>query len=24
VIVNPVTGRWCRIEPTGYRWCWTP
>jgi hypothetical protein len=24
VIVNPVTGRWCRTEPTGYRWCWTP
>jgi hypothetical protein len=24
VIVNPFTGRWCRTEPTGYRWCWTP
>ena len=24
VVVNPVTGRWCRIEPSGYRWCWTP
>jgi len=24
VIVNPVTGRWCRTEPTGYQWCWTP
>jgi hypothetical protein len=18
------TGRWCRIEQNGYRWCWTP
>jgi hypothetical protein len=24
VIVNPVTGRWCRTEATGYQWCWTP
>jgi hypothetical protein len=24
VIVNPVTGRWCRTEPTGYQFCWTP
>ncbi len=24
VIVNPVTGRWCRTEPNGYQWCWTP
>lgn len=24
VIVNPVTGRWCRTEPSGYQWCWTP
>jgi hypothetical protein len=24
VIVNPETGRWCRIESNGYRWCWTP
>jgi hypothetical protein len=24
VIVDPVTGRWCRTEPTGYQWCWTP
>jgi hypothetical protein len=24
VIVNPVTGRWCRTGPTGYQWCWTP
>ena len=24
VIVNPATGRWCRIELSGYRWCWTP
>ena len=23
-IVNDRTGRWCRIEPGGYRWCWTP
>jgi hypothetical protein len=23
-IVDPVTGRWCRIEASGYRWCWTP
>jgi hypothetical protein len=24
VIVNPVTGRWCRTEPSGYQICWTP
>jgi hypothetical protein len=24
VVVNPRTGRSCRIEPDGYRWCWTP
>ena len=24
VVVNPVTGRWCRTEPGGYQWCWTP
>jgi hypothetical protein len=24
VIVNPVTGRWCRTEPSGHQWCWTP
>ncbi len=24
VIVNPVTGRWCTTEPSGYQWCWTP
>jgi hypothetical protein len=24
VVVNARTGRWCRIEPDGYRWCWTP
>jgi len=24
VVVNPETGRWCRIESNGYRWCWTP
>ena len=24
VIVNPLTGRWCRTEPNGYQWCWTP
>jgi hypothetical protein len=23
-IVNPRTGRTCTIEPSGYRWCWTP
>lgn len=23
-IENYRTGRWCRIEPNGYRWCWTP
>jgi hypothetical protein len=23
-IVNPVTGRWCRTEPSGYQFCWTP
>jgi hypothetical protein len=24
VVVNPRTGRSCRVEPDGYRWCWTP
>jgi hypothetical protein len=24
VIVNPVTGRWCRTEASGYQFCWTP
>lgn len=24
VIVNPVTGRWCRTEAYGYQFCWTP
>jgi hypothetical protein len=24
VVDNPVTGRWCRIESNGYRFCWTP
>jgi hypothetical protein len=24
VFVNPYTGRTCTIEPSGYRWCWTP
>ena len=24
VIVNPVTGRWCRTEPSCYQFCWTP
>jgi hypothetical protein len=24
VIVNPVTGRWCRTAPDGYQFCWTP
>jgi hypothetical protein len=23
-VVNPRTGRSCTIEPSGYRWCWTP
>jgi hypothetical protein len=23
-VVNPRTGRTCTIEPSGYRWCWTP
>jgi len=23
-IVDYRTGRWCRNEPSGYRWCWTP
>jgi hypothetical protein len=23
-IVDYRTGRWCRIESNGYRWCWTP
>jgi hypothetical protein len=24
VVVNARTGRSCKIEPDGYRWCWTP
>jgi hypothetical protein len=24
VVVNSRTGRSCRLEPNGYRWCWTP
>jgi hypothetical protein len=24
MVVNPVTGRWCRTEPSGFQWCWTP
>ena len=24
VVVNPVTGRWCTIQPDGWHWCWTP
>jgi hypothetical protein len=24
VVVNPVTGRWCRTEANGYQFCWTP
>ena len=23
-VVNPVTGRWCTTQPSGYQWCWTP
>jgi hypothetical protein len=23
-IVNPSTGRWCRVETGGNIWCWTP
>jgi hypothetical protein len=23
-IVDYRTGRWCTIESSGYRWCWTP
>jgi hypothetical protein len=23
-IVNQSTGRWCRVEPSGNVWCWTP
>src|SRR5262249_57583034 len=23
-IVDPVTGRWCTTQPSGYQWCWTP
>jgi hypothetical protein len=23
-VVNPYTGRYCTVEPSGYRWCWTP
>jgi hypothetical protein len=24
VVVNPATGRWCSLDPSGWRWCWTP
>jgi len=24
VVVDPYSGRWCTIRPSGYRWCWTP
>jgi hypothetical protein len=23
-VVDPRTGRRCTIEPSGFRWCWTP
>ena len=23
-VINPVTGRWCTTQPSGYQWCWTP
>jgi hypothetical protein len=23
-VVDPRTGRRCTMEPSGYRWCWTP
>jgi hypothetical protein len=24
ILVNPVTGRSCTTEPSGFQWCWTP
>ena len=24
VVVNPYTGRWCTMDPTGWRYCYTP
>ena len=24
VVVNPYTGRWCTMEPSGWRYCYTP
>jgi hypothetical protein len=24
IVVNPVTGRSCTTEPSGFQWCWTP
>jgi hypothetical protein len=24
VVVDARTGRSCKIEPNGHRWCWTP
>jgi type II secretory pathway pseudopilin PulG len=24
VYVNPLTGRRCTYEPSGWHWCWTP
>jgi hypothetical protein len=24
VVVNAYTGRWCTLQPDGWRWCWTP
>ena len=24
VVVDSRTGRSCAVEPSGYRWCWTP
>jgi hypothetical protein len=23
-VVDPATGRWCTIEPSGWHWCWRP
>jgi len=23
-VIDPRTGRRCTMEPSGYRWCWTP
>jgi hypothetical protein len=23
-VIVTVTGRWCRTEPNGFQWCWTP